>query len=114
MKEAGLTDNYEQMGSNVLRYIKDSSFKNNLTLSSVQPNRVSVSHDIEETEFTVSGSGSIDSVTKFLWDLETAKLPVKIRTLQLGANDETADQMSLQVKLASICINTRDKKRTGE
>jgi Tfp pilus assembly protein PilO len=114
MKEAGLADDYEQMESSVLRYIRDSSLKDNLVLSSVQPERVSVSRDIGETEFIVSASGSMDSVTKFLWDLETAKLPVKIKNLQLGSNDETARQMSLQVKLSSVYIDTQGKEKTGK
>jgi Tfp pilus assembly protein PilO len=114
MKESGLTEDSEQMESSVLRYVKDSSLKNNIILSSVQPDRVSVSHDVEEMEFIVSGSGSMDSITKFLWDMETMNFPIKIKTFQLGSNDESARQMSLQVKLSSICISLQNKNKMGK
>ncbi len=113
MKKAGLAEDYEKMESSILRYIKDSSLKNDLVLSSIQPQRISASGEIEESEFTVSGNGTIRSITQFLWDLETATLPIKIKNLQLGSSDESAHPMSWQVKISSIYL-TQPEEKKGE
>ncbi|MBP8606457.1 MAG: hypothetical protein KBI46_11555, partial [Phycisphaerae bacterium] len=52
----------------------------------------------------VSGSGTMAAVTQFLWDIETSKLPLRIKSLQLGAADENGSQMTLQLKLSSIYL----------
>jgi Tfp pilus assembly protein PilO len=114
MKQAGLGGDFAAVESNVLRYIKDSSLKHNLVLSSVQPERIENDSDIREIEFIVSGTGSMYAVTHFLWDMETASLPLKAKTFQLGANDENADQMSLQIKLSSIYVAPKSGQKDEE
>lgn len=111
MKQAGLGGDFAAAESSVLRYIKDSSLRNNLVLSSVQPERIESDSDIREIEFIVSATGSMYAVTNFLLDMETASLPLKAKTLQLGANDENADQMSIQVKLSSIYVAVKDNQK---
>lgn len=109
MKDNGLTDDFAVSESNILRHIKDSASKNRMVLSSVQPQLIDSKNDIREVEFIVSGTGSMDAVTNFLWDMETSELPLKAETFQLGSNDENAYQMSVQVKLSSIYIAPKEK-----
>jgi Tfp pilus assembly protein PilO len=109
IKADGLTDTFAVAESNILRHIKDSALKNNLTLSSVQPERIDSENDIRELEFIVSGMGSMNSVTNFLWDIETSKMPLKVKTFQLGSNDENAYQMAVQIKLSSIYIASKNE-----
>lgn len=104
MHALGLGSDFSQAESNILRYIKESSVKNSVEISSVQPEHISVDKNIEEIEFVISGSGSMGAITKFLWDMETAELPIKLKTLQLGSNDESASRMLLQIKLSSIFV----------
>jgi Tfp pilus assembly protein PilO len=111
MNDSGLKYNFAAAESNILRYIKDSALKNSLVLSSVQPQLIESKNDIREMEFIVSGTGSMDAVTNFLWDMETSELPLKTETFQLGSNDENAYQMSVQVKLSSIYIATKEKEK---
>ena len=104
MQQAGLTDTVETIEGLLFRHLKEASADSGLLLTSIQPDRQGNQPDLGEIEFAVSWTGSMAAVTAFLWDLETAQIPLRIKSLQLGANDETAAKMSLQVKLSSIYL----------
>lgn len=105
MQKDGLTSQAGQTESLVMRFLQESSRQSGLLLTSLQPEHSESAKDFGQIEFFISGSGDLRQVTQFLWQLETASLPVKIKTFQLGAGDENASQMSLQMTLTSIYIN---------
>jgi hypothetical protein len=59
--------------------------------------------------FTVAGKGAIDSVARFLWQIETAALPIKIKDMQLGSSSELGDSMSLQLHLSALYLGIQKK-----
>ena len=114
MQRAGLTDDAEKTVSDVLRFLRDSSDRHRLSLSSIQPERLQSKQGLTEIDFTFSGTGTISAVTGFLWDIESVSMPLRIKSLGLGAGDEYASKMSVQIKMSSICIAPDDnKKETG-
>jgi hypothetical protein len=106
MTESGLSNDPAITEGIVLRYLEDISYKNYLSLASMQPERVERETDgsVREIEFLVSGKGSMKSVTMFLWDVENAIIPLKIKTMQLGATDESGAQMTIQMRISSIYV----------
>ncbi|MCI0498148.1 MAG: hypothetical protein L0Y36_00500 [Planctomycetales bacterium] len=106
MQEAGLSYQIETIEGRVFRHLEESSGRAHLLLTAIQPDRPTTSQQFGEVDFMVSGSGSMAAVTQFLWDIETSALPLKIKSLQIGAADENASQMTLQLKLSSIYLIT--------
>lgn len=104
MLQGGLTDRPGQAESLVLRFLQESSKEAGLLLTSLQPEHSPAENQFGQIEFFISGSGSMRAVTRFLWHVETASLPLRVKTFQLGGNDENASQMSLQLTLSSIYI----------
>ncbi len=104
MQRAGLTDRTEIIERLLFRLLEESSANSGLLLTSIQPDRQTNQPPLGEIELLVSGTGSLAAVTAFLWDIETAQIPLMIKSLQLGAKDENASQVSLQVKLSSIFL----------
>lgn len=102
MNKEGLSKDPSVMEGIVLRYIKDSSLKNGIVIASIQPERLQQETKVREIEFLLSGTGNVNSVTGFMYDMETASLPLKVKTMQLGAADETGSQMTIQLKMSSI------------
>jgi hypothetical protein len=80
-----------------------------LTLSSTKPDRVAGDKGLTEITFAVAGSGTLSSVAQFLWQIETAALPVKIKDMQLGSSNESGQSMSLQLKLSAICVGAEQE-----
>jgi hypothetical protein len=90
--------------SHVLRALREWSDTTNVTLSSVKPERVASDQGLKEMTFVVAGKGTLRSVAQFLYQIETAALPIKVKNMQLGLASEGADSMSLQLRLSALYI----------
>jgi len=86
------------------RAINEWSNETRLTLSSVKPERVASDKGLKEMTFVVVGTGSLDAVTQFLWKIETASLPIKVKDMQLGSSNESGQSMSVQLRLSALCL----------
>jgi len=83
-----------------------------LTLSSVKPERVAGDKGLKEMTFVVAGKGPLDAVAWFLYQVETAALPIKIKNMTLGSSSESDDSMSLQLRLSALYLGA--ERRTSE
>ena len=111
MQQAGLSYDIEEIEGLLFRHLEECSYQSRLLLTSIQPERLQSKGQIGQIEFMVSGTGTMESVTQFLWAIEMAEIPLKIDSLLLGANNENATQMTLQVKLSSIYLIEEDDKK---
>lgn len=97
--------------SRVLHALGQWSRQVGLTLNSVKPERVAAEEGLPEIVFDLAGLGSMHAVTRFLWQVETAELPLRIRDLQLGVS---GDLMSLQLTLSAIYEEAEEEKSDTE
>ena len=96
--------------SRVLRALREWSQTAALTLSSVKPERVASDKGLKEMTFSVAGTGTLHSVSQFLWYIETAILPIKVKNMQLGLASESGDSMSLQLRLSALYVGAEPKR----
>ncbi len=96
--------------SRILSALREWSGAANMALSSIRPERISSERGLQEMIFTVAGRGTLDSVARFLWQIETAVLPVKIKDMQLGSSSESGDSMSLQLHLSALYLGAQKKR----
>ncbi len=85
-----------------------------LSLSSIKPDRVASDKGLQEMIFTVAGKGTIGAVSRFLWQIETAALPARIRDMQLGSGSESESTMSLQLHLSVLYLGAPQKQAESE
>lgn len=95
--------------SRIARAIDGWSREARLTLSSVKPDRVARDKGLTEITFVVAGTGTLDAVAQFLWKIETAPLPIKVKDMQVGSSNESGQSMSLQLRVSAICLGTEQK-----
>jgi Tfp pilus assembly protein PilO len=95
--------------SRIARAIDGWSREAKLTLSSVKPDRAAADKGLTEITFAVAGTGSLESVAQFLWEVETTPLPIKVKDMQLGSSNESGQSMSVQLHLSAICPGTEPK-----
>lgn len=95
--------------SRVARALDEWSVDTRLMLSSVKPERVAGDKGLKEMTFVVAGKGQLDAVAKFLYKVETAELPIKVKDLQLGSASEAGDSMSLQLRLSALYLGAGEK-----
>ena len=104
MQQAGLDSDVQKAEAMVYRCLEESSDQSGLELGSVQPDRLITESQLGEIDFVLSGTGSMRSVTQFLWSLETATIPLKIKSYQLGSKNETAQAMTIQIELSTVYV----------
>lgn len=101
--------------SRILSALREWSGAANMALSSIRPERISSDRGLQEMIFTVAGRGTLESVAHFLWQIETAVLPVKIKDMQLGSSSEAGDSMSLQLHLSALYLGAQQEQgETGQ
>lgn len=95
--------------SRIARAIDGWSRESSLTLSSVKPDRTAADKGLTEITFVVAGTGTLEAVARFLWQVETTPLPIKVKDMQLGSSNESGQSMSVQLRLSAICLGTEQK-----
>ena len=96
--------------SRLVRALDKWSQDTGLALTSVKPERVASEKGLNEMTFVVAGQGSMNAVARFLWQVETAELPIKVKDMQLGlASSETGDSMSLELPLSVLYLGAEHK-----
>ncbi|UCD50676.1 MAG: hypothetical protein JSW27_24525 [Phycisphaerales bacterium] len=90
--------------SRVLRALRDWSSATGVILSSVKPERVASDQGLKEMTFRVAGKGTLRSVAQLLYQIETAALPIKVQSMQLGLAGEGTDSMSLELGLSALYL----------
>ena len=102
MTATGLKRDPTEAESLILHAVQDWAREAGLKLASLKPERLLEKKSLQEIAFKATGTGSMNAVTKFLWQLETAKVPVRVRELQLGTRKEGTDDLTLQLRLSTL------------
>ena len=54
--------------------------------------------------YQVSGTGSTAAVSRFLWHVETAKLPIRVNEMSLNARRENTDDLTVRLTVSTLSI----------
>ena len=95
--------------SKIARALDEWSKETMLTLNSVKPERVASDKGLKEMTFVVAGMGTLESVSRFLWQIETTPIPIKVMDMQIGSTNETGQNMSMQLRLSALCLGARQQ-----
>jgi len=100
----GLASDPAEAESRLLHAMRDWAEDGGLALSSLKPERNPQGETMREITVLASGTGSMRSVARFLWRVETSPLPLRVLELQLGARKEGTDELSLQLKASTLYL----------
>lgn len=95
--------------SRVFRSLGEWSTETGLYVTSTKPDRLSGENGLKEMTFVLAGEGTLEAVARFLWLVETSPLPVKIKQVTLGSANEAGNDMSLQLRLSALYLDTEEK-----
>ena len=102
MVATGLKRDPAEADSQILHAVQNWSQEAGLKLTSVKPERLPDKRSLQEISFQAAGIGTMNAVSRFLWRIETAKVPIRIKDLQVGARKEGTDDLTLQVRLSTL------------
>jgi Tfp pilus assembly protein PilO len=102
MIASGLKRDPAEAESQILHSVGDWAKDAGLKLSSVKPERQPDKRKLQEISFQASGTGSMNAVARFMWRLETSKVPIRVKDFQLGVRREGTDDLTLQLRLSTL------------
>ncbi|HMB96345.1 MAG TPA: hypothetical protein VKK61_09925 [Tepidisphaeraceae bacterium] len=105
----GLKQDASTAESQVLNSLREWSQEAGLAVGSMRPERSGEKEkDFFKITFRATGSGSMDEVSRFIWQIQTAKIPVHITDLTITSK-EGSDELSLSLGVATIYLPPPNK-----
>jgi len=102
MTQAGMKEDAAEAESQMLHAVRDWAERTGLSLASVRPERVAGGEDLKQITFRAAGTGPMRSVARFLWEMHSSQVPLRIHDLQLGSRTEGRDDLSLQLRFSTL------------
>ena len=117
MSGQGLRNDAQQAESDLLAALGEWSGRSGLALPSIQPQRSIQDGELHQLVFQVTGNGLMQAVTRFLFELESSDMPVRVVTLTISARSEGDDELSVQIRISTIYrripLTAADRKAAG-
>lgn len=88
----------------VIKAVRDWAEESGITLSLLRPEAVQMHGDFQEKTFNVSGNGPLRSISKFLWFIESAEIPVKVKDMQLSSRREGTDDLAFNIRVGELSM----------
>jgi hypothetical protein len=85
-----------------LRAIRGWFEEGGVAIASLRPEHSPEDSELPEILVHASGTGNMAGVAKLLWQIETARIPARIKMLQLGGRKEGLDDLSIHLKVSTI------------
>ena len=102
MVRAGMKADPADAEGQALRAIRDWAAESGVTLSLLKPDRLTEKTRLPEIAFQAAGTGSMDSVSRLLWRIQSAAVPIRITELQLTTRKEGAADLTVQLRLSTV------------
>jgi len=100
----GLKQSAAETEDALLHAVQDWSQDSRLALISVGAERAGRTERTPEVIVQVAGIGPMSAVARFLWDVQTARLPVKVVSMELYSRKEGTDDLSLTLHLSGLYL----------
>ena len=106
LKKGGLESDIADAQINLRQAVTDWAHQSNVNISAIKPQTAAA---IEKSGFVqvpiqFDGTGTTSSVAKFLYQIEVAKIPVRIHNCQIGSTKDGVDDLHIVVDLTTLCV----------
>ena len=102
MTATGLKRDPAEAERQILHAVQNWFREAGLKLASLKPERLTEKKTLQEISVQATGTGSMNAVARFLWQVETAKVPIRVKELQLGTRKEGTDDLTLQLRFSTV------------
>jgi hypothetical protein len=75
----------------------------NVGLPNIKFDRQSQEGSFQVISFSVTATGSMPQVSRLLWALETASIPVRVNEVQITPVKEGTDSLQVRISVSSLC-----------
>ncbi len=109
---SSLKPNPSEAESQVLHLVRAWVQEAGLGLDSLKSEHTAQDKDtaFQQISFYASGTGSMASVARMLWRLETAPIPLHVNSVQITPRKEATDDLTVQLSISTLCLNPEPEK----
>ena len=90
--------------SQVIRAVNDWAQEAGLNVSSVKPERAEKEKQFVKITFRANATGNMASISKFMWRLQTSKVPIRVTDVSITTRRDGADDLSLDLGISTIYL----------
>jgi hypothetical protein len=90
--------------SQVLHSVRDWAQDAGMSLSSMKPERTEKDKEFVRTSFRATGVGGMAQISRFLWNLQSSDIPIRITDLQIVSRKDGTDELSLQLGMSTTWL----------
>jgi hypothetical protein len=90
--------------SQIIRSVGDWAQESGLNLSSVKPERAEKEKQFMKITFRANATGSMSSISRFMWRLQTSKVPIRVTDLSITTRRDGMDDLSLDLGISTIYL----------
>ena len=102
--ERSLTSEMSVAENRIMNSVSDWAGKSGLEVSSLKPRRMFGEKEFKKLEFRLAATGDMESVTRFLFELETDPLSLKLEDLDITARDNEGRDLALTVRFTGLIL----------
>lgn len=104
MQKGGLKADASEAESQALRAVLDWAQGAGVNLAALKPERSTQEGKFQIISFHVTLTGTVASMSRLLWSMETATLPVRVNDMQVTPRREGTDDLSVQLSVSTLCL----------
>lgn len=102
MKKESLSENDAE--KKLLESISQWAGTSSLQIDSIKPKWQSDEKLGKRLEMRLSATGNIESITRFLYALETSERPIRMENVKIRTRNDTGSQLSLEAQFSGIVL----------
>jgi len=102
-----LPDNVSAAENEMLRAFERWSQESRISIASIKPQRKPADEDYMTVECRADAFGSLQAITRFLYEIEKDPLALKIESVEINARDNNGQQLSLGLQVSGLRLNPK-------
>ena len=104
MLAGGIKAEVPEAESQALNALRDWAKDAGVTLTSLKPDRAETAQHFRVVYVGATCTGSMRSITEFLWRVQTTQIPMRVTLMQISARKPGTDDLSLQLSVSTLCL----------
>ena len=102
MSAAGMKHNQSEAESQLVHNVTDWAQEAGLALPSQNAGRSEKEKDFSKITFRATGTGGMSQISRFLWRVETATIPIRITDVTITSRKDGTDDLSVVLGIGTI------------
>jgi hypothetical protein len=92
--------------SQIIRDVGDWALQAGLNLSSVKPERAEKENKTQfmKITFRANATGNMAAISRFMWQVQTSKVPVRVTDLSITTRRDGADDLTLDLGISTLYL----------